>query len=740
MSPGTVASGRGHWTLALLLVGGVGLRAFYPTLPRAEGEALTLGFGHPRLRSHGVVRVGKMATARGAGQSNAEDELANFERFEELPEKDSVPVTGVERRVGVTASERREREAVKESGSDDGNKGAEEVFLSRRQRKGQPPDPIEELAMWDPELRRLKREGVWSKRGQGDDAPLGADGLPEVSDEEVDSFLQELEERPNVPGYNNKQLDIFEKGQAGRLDIFDELRDVPERLTVYDRGLPHREEWLTLKERVQLLSEFAGRGDWQESRKLMKTMWAKRRLRMPLGRILFNLMIKAHVQAGRNDAAEFWLVDMLERVFQPDLFSYNTLLSGFAREGEYVRAEKWLARMRARGVEPDVWTWAALANAHSEAGDLLGAERTLDSMEADNYGGVSAMPYNAVIKACAAEGDKARAERWFSRMVDGGARPDHVSYLLLIKAHTQTGDMEGAERWLERIRLEEGDGVRIGRQHYHAVMSGYARIGDLVKTHNWMQAMQSRKLYADRVTYNILFSAASKSGATDTFEGLLKKMRKYKIEPDVVTFSTAIGAFAELGDVEQALAWLTRAEEEGVEPDLKCYNQVLKACARAGNYATAESLMRKLLRSKLTPDSITYNTLLAALAEGGAPAMSEYWVDHMTRASRWRQSEFSSQQLSVAYAEVLRAYARAGDLSSADAWLNRMLSEGLEPDLRCYTAVARGHLLHGNVEEAQLWCERMASWSSLRPPKHLLAEVKLALQAPAEAQQAVLEQ
>lgn len=65
----------------------------------------------------------------------------------------------------------------------------------------------------------------------------------------------------------------------------------------------------------------------------MKGIWRRRGLRLPLGRMMWNQMIKArakcfwrplreaHVNADRPRAAESWLQDMMDRIFQPDIAS-----------------------------------------------------------------------------------------------------------------------------------------------------------------------------------------------------------------------------------------------------------------------------------------------------------------------------------------------------------------------------------------------------------------------------------
>jgi len=598
-----------------------------------------------------------------------------------------------------------------------------------------------ELEMEDPEGNFLRERPVKSSPPPQETALLEEEAQylyaldeVEVSDEEVEEFLAEIQDRPATKPVPDGAIGIdpFPTDATKSLDVFREVRSAPDRRLIYERGMPDQQMLLTLKDRMRMLAELAQDGNWERARFLVKGIWRKRKLRLPLGRILWNLMIKAHVRASRPKAAESWVTDMLDRVYQPDIISYNTLLYGLSKAGDYLKAEKWIKRMPARGVEPDEGSYTALAHAYSKAKHMRGVERALESMQASGCLVASARPYNALFKLCAQRGDDHLAQKWLGTMQEAGIEPDHVTFLMLIKASTQAGDVDAAARWLNEMQQA---GLRPGRQHFHAVMTSHARVADLSAVDTWFQVMRDQGLRPDVFSYNIWMSAASQTGNTEAAEGIMSMMQADQIKPDVVSYSTVMGAFAEAGDHVGATQWLYQAEQEGVEPDLTCYNQAIKACARAGNSTVAEHLARRLLRHSLTPDMYTYNTLLGTLAKDGNPSAGEFWIDHMQRQARWRYYDFSSKQIGICYSAVLRAHVRSGNLEAAEAWLQQMISEGIEPDANCYTALVRAHLEQGRTSQAQKWCDRMASWSSLLPPQDLLQALCDEVGPPASVQQ-----
>ncbi|CAE7858332.1 unnamed protein product [Symbiodinium sp. KB8] len=538
----------------------------------------------------------------------------------------------------------------------------------------------------------------------------------EVSDDEVSEFLAEFNAQPVVA---KVPIDPFEKDASKELDTFKELKN-GKRDLFYARGMPSNQMVITLKDRLNMLSEHADNGEWRQARYIMKGIWRRRHLRLPLGRRMWNQMIKAHVNANRPMAAESWVKDMLNRVFQPDIYSYNTLLKCYGRRGDFLKvvlagqkicfteAEKWIRRMRARGYSALVQApWSYLAGLRAQvpnlqncgqayvvAGDIEGAERVFGEMEVTDASNTFA--HNTLLKAYAQKEQAKKAEKLFETM----AKPDATTYLQMIRVAASVSDPQGAADWLRRMS---------------EVMTAHAKMGDMEGAEAWFRVMLDEGMRPELVR----------------MEDLQLRPAPWLSITDVVTYSTLLSAFAkatlmgntgfEAGNAIGARDWLLQAEA-GIEPDLNCYKQIIKAglaiwlrlqggskadggqlrageaCVQSGDAAMAERMARRLLRNRLTPDALsaemdvdvgfreflpgmkdlavldvyTYNMLLNALAKAGNWASAEFWVDHMQRAARWKHHEFPLDQISVAYAE-------AGDLEGAEAWMMQMVGEGIEP-------------------------------------------------------------
>ncbi|CAE7924026.1 unnamed protein product, partial [Symbiodinium necroappetens] len=538
----------------------------------------------------------------------------------------------------------------------------------------------------------------------------------EVSDDEADvsEFLAEFNAQPIVA---KVPIDPFEKDASKELDTFKELKN-GKRDLFYARGMPSNQMVITLKDRLNMLSEHAAKTNLEGFPSFMIFLPTMASGDRHLEKTAFAAASgsEAHVNANRPMAAESWVKDMLNRVFQPDIYSYNTLLKCYGRRGDFLKvvlagqkicfteAEKWIRRMRARG-------YSALVQAYVVAGDIEGAERVFGEMEVTDASNTFA--HNTLLKAYAQKEQAKKAEKLFETM----AKPDATTYLQMIRVAASVSDPQGAADWLRRMSEA---GLQPWVPHFHAVMTAHAKMGDMEGAEAWFRVMLDEGMRPELVSCNILMSAAANSGDTAGAEGMLLRMEDLQLRPDVVTYSTLLSAFAKAGNAIGARDWLLQAEEAGIEPDLNCYKQIIKACVQSGDAAMAERMARRLLRNRLTPDVYTYNMLLNALAKAGNWASAEFWVDHMQRAARWKHHEFPLDQISVAYAEVFLAHVEAGDLEGAEAWMMQMVGEGIEPQARCYTALVQRYLDQGDLGSARRWLGRMNTWSNHRAPVNLL--------------------
>merc|ERR1719203_2349244 len=94
-------------------------------------------------------------------------------------------------------------------------------------------------------------------------------------------------------------------------------------------------------------------------------------------------MINVHARSGDILQAEHWFQKMLEAKIQPDVVTYNALISSCARARDPDGAEAWLQRIFDSPVDPDVISYCMTIDACARSGDAHRAEKWLLRMEKD---------------------------------------------------------------------------------------------------------------------------------------------------------------------------------------------------------------------------------------------------------------------------------------------------------------------------------------------------------------------
>lgn len=138
---------------------------------------------------------------------------------------------------------------------------------------------------------------------------------------------------------------------------------------------------------------------------------------------------------------------------------------------------------------------------------------------------------------------------------------------------------------------------------------------------------------------------------------------------------------------------------------------MINTCAAAGLYREAENLLLSMQNSGCSPDSLTYLAIIRAYAECKKYAEAEKTIMSM-------QKEGISPKCAH-FNLLLSAFSRAGSMVEADRIYRKILSSGLNPDLDSKSAMLRGYLDFGHVEEGISFFKRECC--SVGPDRFLLS-------------------
>ncbi|CAE7301389.1 unnamed protein product [Symbiodinium microadriaticum] len=182
-------------------------------------------------------------------------------------------------------------------------------------------------------------------------------------------------------------------------------------------------------------------------------------------------------------------------------------------------------------------------------------------------------------------------------------------------------------------------------------------------------------------------------------------MRRYFSRGIATDSVNVANQFAEAGDVQKVRELLEPLLTGGAKPFL--YNIVLKAYANAADLLGAEAWYRRMLSSKVSPNVKTFGKLCKSAAKAREPLSAERWFfraaerlpvssvqlgtlldackEDPQRGESWlRRKELLNLDLpksseaskSAAYGASVAAWAKAGDLRSAEMAFHRAVREG----------------------------------------------------------------
>ena len=251
------------------------------------------------------------------------------------------------------------------------------------------------------------------------------------------------------------------------------------------------------------------------------------------------------------------------------------------------------------------------------------------------------------------------------------------------------GPPEAVLSWLSRMRASK---IEIDRVACNIQLKAHASMGDLTACVDYLASMmrgaRGGPPTPDAISFNtVIHALASAPGYADKAEKLLTTMLDGGFEADTRSFTGVILAFARASRPGPAAKWLERMLQRNVQPDTTTFNAVLLAYANAADvdgafhvYKVVEETVKDECPNA-QPDVVSFNTLIQAAARAGRPQKAEEAFKKMER--------IGLAPTNVTYTSVLIAYALSGNPPQAQAWLDAMISRGLQPDAQTTTRYAR---------------------------------------------------
>ncbi|MED6120937.1 hypothetical protein PIB30_025566 [Stylosanthes scabra] len=276
-----------------------------------------------------------------------------------------------------------------------------------------------------------------------------------------------------------------------------------------------------------------------------------------------------------------------------DLVALNAVVAGYAQVGLADDAWSLVEKMRLIGVNPNVVTWNSLLSGFSQKCDLAMVSEIFRSMVEEGVD-PDVVSWTSVISGFVQNFRNEEAFDTFKQMLRHGFCPTSATISTLLPA----------SRTLFSIMPEKNTVT------WNSMIFGYANHGycdEAIELFNQMEMEGKAKL--DHLTFTAVLTACSHAGDIELGQRLFKTMQeKYGIEPRLEHYACMVDLLGRAGKVDEAYCMIKAMP---IEPDLFVWGALLAACRNHGHVELAEVAAKHLL--EVEPESVGNRLLLSGV-------------------------------------------------------------------------------------------------------------------------------
>ncbi|XP_076911910.1 pentatricopeptide repeat-containing protein At4g16835, mitochondrial-like [Bidens hawaiensis] len=342
--------------------------------------------------------------------------------------------------------------------------------------------------------------------------------------------------------------------------------------------------------------------------------------------VTWNSMLTGYSKTpGRFEDAR----QLFDKIPQPDIVSYNTMLSCYIRNCGVKAAQAFFDQMVVR----DTASWNTMLSGLCQNGMMDQAYQLFDEMPERNN-----VSWNVMISGYAATGDLIDAEKLFrkapskcviawtalvtgymkSRKVDLAEKlfyemPERnlVTWNTMVSGYVENGR---ADDGLKVFRTMVETGVKPNSSTISSVLLGCSNLSSLKLGKQVHQFTQKSPLSLQTIVNTSLISMYCKCGELETAWKLFHKT----LHKDIVTWNAMISGYAQHGEGNKALMLFDSMKKSGLEPNWITFIGVLTACNHAGLVARGIQYFDSMQRDyKIKPKPDHFTCMVDLLGRAG---------------------------------------------------------------------------------------------------------------------------
>lgn len=308
------------------------------------------------------------------------------------------------------------------------------------------------------------------------------------------------------------------------------------------------------------------------------------------------------------------------------------------------------------------------------------------------------LTYNALIGACARNGDLEKALNLMAKMRQDGYPSDFVNYSLVIQSLMRNNSIDSA--LLEKLYGEiEADMFELDSQLMNDITVGFAKSGNLNRALSFLSMMQGNGLSPKVATLVAIISELGKSGRTEEAEAVFEELKEGGLKPRTRAYNALLKGYVKTGALKDAEDIVSEMERRGVAPDEYTYGLLIDAYGNAGRWESARIVLKEMEANNVEPNSYIFSRILASYRDRGEWQRSFQVLKEMKNNGISPNRQF--------YNVMIDTFGKYNCLDHAMDTFERMKHEGIEPDTVTWNTIIDCHRKHGHHNKAEMLFEKM---------------------------------
>lgn len=397
----------------------------------------------------------------------------------------------------------------------------------------------------------------------------------------------------------------------------------------------------------------------------------------------------AYAKESKTDVAH----RLFDQIPQPDLVSYNTLISAYADRGDTESAFRVFVEMRESGLDMDGFTLSGIITACCDDIDMV---RQLHSLAVSGGFDYFVSVNNTLVTYYNKNGLLEEAKLVFYGM---GEVRDEVSWNSMIVAYGQ--HREGSKAL--GLFLEMGQrGFDVDMFTLASVLTAFTCVEDL---------LGGRQFHAKLIKTGFHQNSHVGSGLIDLYSKCRGGMSDCRqvfeeiAEPDLVLWNTMISGFSQDENFsEDALDCFRQMQRVRYRPDDCSFVCVISACSSLSSPSQGRQIHALAIKSEIPSNRISVNNALVAMySKCGNLQDARRLFDRMPERN------------TVSLNSMIAGYAQHGSGTESLHLFQRMLDTDIAPTSITFISVLSACAHTGKVEEGQSYFNMMKEKFGIEP-------------------------